>query len=181
MTWAEPASAPDDMNDRTKYNLGRAELPGSDPSADTPELLARRTHRLLRQIPGRHAPSTLAPRVLAELARRAQLAWYRRPWTDWPEVLRWFSTLLLAGVVAGVLRLVEGGWASSKASPTLTAVETVPVFLEAAETSGRALIGIIDAVPLTWWLVGGSGLLAITTGALGLGTAAWRIARSSNH
>lgn len=144
------------------------------------DLLADRAHRLLRQLPGRRAPANLAPRVLAELARRAQLIWYRRPWTDWPEVMRWLSTFVLAGTVAGTLRLLEGGWTATKTSPALASVQDVPVYLNAAETCSRSLLNLTQLVPTTWWLVGAAALGIVALSTLGLGTAAWRLARSSN-
>lgn len=171
------------MNERSEPLPGRPGRPSGggsvQPAAVDP--LADRTHRLLRQLPGRRAPATLAPRVLAELARRAQLIWYRRPWTDWPEALRWLSTLVLAATVAGTLRLLESGWTEAKSSPALAGVQDVPVYWNAAETCSRSLLSLVQLVPANWWLMTAAALGMVTLGTLGLGTAAWRLARSSNH
>jgi len=169
------------MNDERDQGRGLAGRPGTAPALRQTEtdLLAERAHRMLRQLPARRAPATLAPRVMAELARRAKLIWYRRPWTDWPELMRWLSTFLLAGIVAGTLRLIEGGWSATKASPSLAGVEDVPAFLSAAETCTRSLLTVAQSLPSTWWLVGGSAFGIIALGTLGLGTAAWRLVRSS--
>lgn len=174
------------MNDKLKQRTGPTggwESSGRTASgnAGAADALADRAHRVLRQLPGRRAPSTLAPRVISELARRAQLVWYKQPWTDWPESLRWLSTLLLAGVVAGGLRLIEGGWTATKTLPVLTAVHDLPVFLNAAETSMRSILSLLQALPPTWWMAVGCTLGILVAGTLGLGTAALRLVRSSTH
>ncbi len=145
------------------------------------DLLGGRAQNLLQQLPGRHAPATLAPRVLAELARRAQLVWYRRPWTEWPEPWRWVSTVLLGGLVATILTLLESGWETSKSSPSLTAVHEVPILLQAVESSGRAVLLGWHQLPQSWLLIGGCGITIVFAGTFGLGTAAWRLARSSTR
>jgi hypothetical protein len=145
--------------------------------------LAIRTERWLRQLPGRRAPSTLAPRVLAELARRARLAWYRRPWTDWPEHYRWFSLIVLATAVAGGTRLLETGSqvAVAKAPSRFSAVAEVPLYLEVAESGTRVLLGLAYSLPTLWWWTALGLIAGILAAALGLGAAAWRLVRSSIH
>ncbi|HWB99211.1 MAG TPA: hypothetical protein VG672_21025, partial [Bryobacteraceae bacterium] len=51
--------------------------------------------RLLRELPELNAPASLAPRVLAALARKTALPWYRQPWTAWPFYLRLAVFVLL--------------------------------------------------------------------------------------
>jgi hypothetical protein len=41
-------------------------------------------HRVLRELPPRRAPATLAPRVLREIERRRAQPWWRRGFTLWP-------------------------------------------------------------------------------------------------
>lgn len=41
--------------------------------------------RELRPLPAPHAPETLAPRVMAAIAARAALPWYRQTWFEWPR------------------------------------------------------------------------------------------------
>ncbi len=145
--------------------------------------LTMRTDQWLRQLPGRRAPATFVPQVLAELARRAQLAWYRRPWTDWPEAFRWLSMAGLGTAVAGALRLVEAGTqiVAAKAPPALTAVSEVPLLLQVAESTSRGVFGLVYSLPPMWQLTGVAVIGALVAGTLGLGTAAWRLVRSSAH
>lgn len=172
------------MNDEKSQPMSpgepRVSSRAAGPAGGT-DALAARAHRVLRQIPGRRAPVTLAPRVLEEIARRAQLIWYRRPWTDWPESMRWLSSLVLAGVVAGSLQLIESGWTATKSTPAMSAVREVPSFVNAAETSARSLLSLSHALPVTWWIAGGFTLAIVGLGTLGLGTAAWRLAKSGNR
>ena len=145
--------------------------------------LVIRTDRWLRQLSGRRAPADFAPRILAELARRAQLAWYRRPWTDWPEILRWLSMLVLGAAVAGALRLLETGSqvAVAKAPPALIAAGDVPLYLQFAESTSRAVFSLLQSLPALWLMAGACVVGAVAAGTLGLGTAAWRLVRSSSH
>jgi hypothetical protein len=69
----------------------------------------QRLDRALRELPPLRAPSTLEARVLGELSRRKQLAWWRRSFGHWPLPARAaFLTLCLCltgvtclGVAAG--------------------------------------------------------------------------------
>lgn len=73
--------------------------------------LERLLDRTLRGLPVRRAPATLESRVLAELARRAALPWWRRSFVHWPQAARAvFASMCL--ILAG-LAFAAGGWAAS--------------------------------------------------------------------
>jgi hypothetical protein len=55
---------------------------------DNSDDLERFIDRTLRELPQRQAPRTLESRVLAELARRAALPWWRRHFMHWPLIAR---------------------------------------------------------------------------------------------
>jgi hypothetical protein len=61
---------------------------------DNSDDLERFVDQTLRELPQRQAPRTLESRVLAELARRAALPWWRRNFAQWPLLAR--VTFLLA-------------------------------------------------------------------------------------
>ena len=62
--------------------------------------------RELSKLPERQAPSTLIPRVLAQIQARARKHWWQRPWTNWPFSLQVASMpVLLASAAAAVLGL----------------------------------------------------------------------------
>jgi hypothetical protein len=55
-------------------------------------------HRILRSVPDRKAPSSLEQRVMAEIARRAALPWWRKSFAHWPGIVR--ALFLACGALA---------------------------------------------------------------------------------
>jgi hypothetical protein len=51
--------------------------------------------RELKALPQLSAPVTLLAKVMAAIAARLELPWYRRAWQTWPNNLRWSSLALL--------------------------------------------------------------------------------------
>ena len=74
--------------------------------------------RELKSLPPLHAPSNLAPRILAAIAARAEAPWYRRAWQTWPPALQGASLTVLLALFGA---LCFGGW---RISQTETVVET---------------------------------------------------------
>lgn len=79
--------------------------------AESERGLERSLGRILRDLPLRRAPATLQSRVLAELARRAALPWWRRSFAHWPRAAR--TAFVSMSAVLGGLALAGGGWAVS--------------------------------------------------------------------
>lgn len=59
-------------------------------------------NRLFRSLPNRAAPPSLEERVLAELARRASLPWWRRSYAAWPAPAR-AAFLIVSALAAGLI------------------------------------------------------------------------------
>jgi hypothetical protein len=76
-------------------------------NSNNPDRLEASIHRVLRGLPDRKAPAGLEARVLAEIATRASLPWWRRSFAHWPASVRagFFvvSGLAAALVVSGVI------------------------------------------------------------------------------
>ena len=72
---------------------------------DDPESLI---HRRLAELPPPRAPRTLAPRVMAQVRRQRESAWYGHPWIAWPRVWQVVSVGLLFGLCASAWHVVEG-------------------------------------------------------------------------
>ena len=68
----------------------------------SPEEIEKRIHQALLALPEIPAPPGLEERVLAELARRARLPWWRRSYAHWPVAVR-AGFLALSGAAAAVL------------------------------------------------------------------------------
>lgn len=59
-----------------------------DPNDFRDRHLGLAVNRMLRELPRRRAPAALESRVLAELARRAALPWWRLGFAHWPSAAR---------------------------------------------------------------------------------------------
>lgn len=141
--------------------------------------------QVLRQLPPRPTPPTLAPRVLAEVQRRRRLPWYRRPWRTWPRGPRLLSLPALALALVAVSQ-VEPSRARVAAAISWP-FDTVFQFLETIRTVADALRILTESLLMALGHASPAMLTALGVavamawlGTLGLGTAAWRLARL-NH
>lgn len=66
------------------------------------DTLGHGIHRLLRSQPDRVAPASLEARVLAEVARRAALPWWRQPFARWPLAAR-AAFMVVSAAIAAVM------------------------------------------------------------------------------
>jgi len=125
-------------------------------------------HRVLRALPDQRAPLTLEARVLAALAERAALPWWRRSYAGWPLAVRvgffLLSGLLAAGLIFGVAQIpvwLDAGAAMSRWQLIYNSLFEV----------GGTLFGSIP----TTYLYGGLAVLAGCYLTLaGIGAAAYR-------
>jgi len=133
---------------------------------------------VLRGLPDRKAPSGFEARVLAELARRAALPWWRRSFSHWPSAVR--AGFYLGSALAAYL-LVRGLFAfgsSQSAHQLAGGLSTSFAWLVLArdvlaslDRTARLLLSAIN--PL--WLYGAAALIAACYAALGaIGAAAYR-------
>ncbi|MEY2881497.1 MAG: hypothetical protein RLZZ15_3877 [Verrucomicrobiota bacterium] len=143
------------------------------PSPDPRENLEHALHRALRALPPRRAPHTLSVRVLAELARRAALPWWRQSYAHWPAAMRAAFFLLSAAaaalVVAGSVALFRG----ADATVASAALAYQPALEFVASLAGSAA-AIYEAIPRLW-LAGAFALVVAAYAALvGVGAVAYR-------
>ena len=133
-------------------------------------------HTLLRRMPDRRAPSGLEGRVLAEIARRAALPWWRKSFAHWPASMRlvFVAGSALAGFAA-VTGLVALG-SSPGAHQLDNAVSNSFAWLILARDVVSSFDGrvrqLISAVP-PLWLYGGVAAVAVgyaTLAAIGAAT-----------
>ena len=149
---------------------------------DPKDPLAAWADQALRQLPARRAPATLAPRVLAAMARQKSQAWHQRPWLDWPRHFQLLSFALFAGLVgAAVWFLAPHADAVSLANAKETfaqaeGVRTVSTAVDVLSTLGSAMVLVLRSAHL-WVIASVCGVLAILwCSCVGLGTACWRLA-----
>lgn len=128
------------------------------------EKLERLVSQVLREQPPRRAPASLESRVLAELAARARLPWWRRGVASWPAAVRipviagcavcaplvWILTLWLAG------HLVTLATHPDVAGPVATVWDTG----RTVAALGAVAAHIVQSIPRVWLL---GGMLATAT------------------
>jgi hypothetical protein len=132
-------------------------------------------HQLLHNLPDRPAPATLEARVMATIAARESLVWWKRPFMQWPAFWRGLflviSVLIAVAGVTGFLILHRQGsghfLAAIHFGPWLETVTLGRAFV----TIGHALHIVGDAlpslVPRDWILAGAAAYAAVLLMILG--------------
>jgi hypothetical protein len=133
-------------------------------------------HRVLRGLPDRKAPSGLETRVLAELARRAALPWWKKSFAHWPSAVRIsffvLSALAAAALVVGLFVLGNSPLAHATVGGISSSFGWFVVARDIAVAAGDKVRMLLASVP-PFWLYGASALLAIgfaSVAALGAAT-----------
>lgn len=135
-------------------------------------------------MPDRRAPSSLEARVLAELARRAALPWWRKSFAHWPAAVRALffggSAVAAAVLVSGLLLVVRhpGAVGLAGVPEPFAWLRAARDFVASADSSVRL---VFAAVPRAW-IYGAAGLLAACYAALGaIGATAYRAISFARH
>lgn len=106
------------------------------------QLLEAAIDRELKALPPHRAPATLAPRVLAALARRAPRPWYRRAWQTWPWPLQVTSLAVLCAAFTG---LCLTAWQLPKLPPMASASRAIGGWLSSLEVFWSAAAALAAA------------------------------------
>ena len=139
-----------------------------------PDPLESLVSRTLRAQPLRRAPQNLESRVLAELARRAALPWWKQSYQHWPAAVRGsffvLSALTVAALAIGALVLTRAATSPQLAAHFTGVALAFNVFATLAE---KAFVLWRSIPPL--WLYGSLALIAASYAALvTAGTATYR-------
>jgi hypothetical protein len=138
------------------------------PEPGSTEALERRVHGLVHNLPLRRAPASLEAAVLAEIARRAALPWWRLSFAQWPAGARIVFVLVCLALV--VLTLLAGGLHQFGAVP-LAFVQGVANGVSAALGFAAIFVRLIPSPWLYAGLLVGALLYALL---FGLGAFAYR-------
>ena len=140
--------------------------------------LERLIHRTLRELPSRKAPATLEERVMAEIARRAALPWYRQSFAHWPIAVRAVFVLGCAATVGAIWSATLWAAGGFEVAQLRVALASQLGWIESARALAGAVASFCEIVlrniPALWLY----GTLTVA-GALyatffGLGAAAYR-------
>ncbi len=141
-----------------------------------PEKLERLIHQTLRALPDRRAPHTLEARVLAAVAARMALPWWRQAFTAWPLAARAIFVLVSTAAAAGlVFAVMTGSDGLPTVAPALARLQAPFVQLNAIGAALSDFCGaVMRAIP-PLWLYGSLAVMAMLYTALfGLSAAAYR-------
>jgi hypothetical protein len=125
-------------------------------------------HRVLRSVPDRRAPAGLQARVLAEIARRQALPWWRKSFAHWPAAIRALffagSAVAAAAVASGLLYVTRGpGAGVAGAAESFAWVGAVWDYVASADSSIRHVYAAIPRL----WLYGAVALVGSLYALLG--------------
>lgn len=127
-----------------------------------PNELERLISRVLNDQPLREAPRTLSERVMAELAYRASLPWWRKSFTHWPWAARIAFVLVSFGFVKLALTLTTHAAASTAGASAMAGAAAPVTWLEnllgVAAFCQQLLATITHAIPALY-LYGAMGLI----------------------
>jgi hypothetical protein len=136
--------------------------------------------RELKRLPDLSAPATLIPRVMAALAARAEVRWYRRPWQNWPMAWRLASFAVLMALLGGIC---FGNWHAVQLASQAPGLQQVGVLTSSLSTAHSALSAVAAAGALAVRQLGTTVFLATCLAVVlsyvlcvGLGTLCVRLA-----
>jgi hypothetical protein len=132
-------------------------------------------HRALRDLPDITAPRSLEERVLAGIAARAALPWWRQSAAAWPQPARIALVATCLAAAAGLTQLMTTGIRDGAAAARGAEAWLAPVSdsWAALHIAANALSGTVALVPPVW-LFGLAATAALSAALLGGGIAAYR-------
>jgi hypothetical protein len=140
----------------------------------SPEEFEQIIHRTLRSLPDRRAPRSLEHRVMAAIAARAALPWWKQSFARWPLAAR--AGFLLASVAA-LLLVTFGSTAvdtAALASRTSLRFGWLGVLRDAAAGTVDFAAIVFHAIPPLWLYGSVAALAALYLALFGLGATAYR-------
>lgn len=137
-----------------------------------------RIGRLLRQLPDRRAPAGLEARVLAEIARRAALPWWRTSFTHWPAAARvsfyGISAIAAALLVDAIFVLGHSPEAHAVTGTVSHSFTWLALVRDVAVMGRDRVLSIVSYIPAVWLYTIGAGLAVSYAALAGLGAATYR-------
>jgi hypothetical protein len=145
---------------------------------DTPEQreLEKFIDLQLKKLPEREAPENLVTNVLAAIAAREGLPWWKQPFTSWP---RNTQALLFAALSLAFAAVVYAASHPAEALSTGAIGQRVSAFAwigRAFETFGNVTLLVVRALPWQWLVAFLVVCLAMYAACVATGFALYRVA-----
>jgi hypothetical protein len=140
--------------------------------------LERQIHRRLRELPDLPAPSTLLPRVMAQVRLRVEQPWWRRPLAAWPK--RW-QVVLVLGLLSllGLVGWLQWAWefdlGAVLAAGSDALIDRLGWLARASLTFLGGMALALRAGLANYWAYALGFLLVMYVGCVGIGTACVRL------
>ena len=152
------------------------------PSSEKPDALERTIREAVRGLPPRSAPRALERRVLAEIARRAALPWWRKSFAHWPMGARAVFILACTGLVKATLMGVVWLMSGFDATAFKTAFAEPYAWMQKVVTVVSAVSGsfeiVLRNIPSLWLYAGLVMFAAMYATLFGIGAAAYKAIHS---
>jgi len=134
-------------------------------------------------VPDRRAPAGLQARVLAEIARREALPWWRKSFAHWPAAIRALffggSAVAAALMASGIIYVMRGSGASvAGAAESFAWIRAASDFLSSVDSSIHLVYAAIPRI----WLYGAVALVGSLYALLGaISATAYRAISFARH
>jgi len=130
-------------------------------------------HQNLSRLPERRAPRSLERRVMAAIAARQALPWYRQSFTHWPATAR--AAFLGTGVLVVAAIIAFGGSTPAPISEAVSETQGRLDLLSSVASSLRNSADILVGRIPTLWIYGVLAVLGTAYATLfGIGATAYR-------
>lgn len=138
-------------------------------------------HQALRSLPGRRAPGSLLPGVLAIVRAEAALPWWQRSFRAWPLWARLAVPAGVAGLTGAAVAVASIGSATVSGALPERPLESVAWVGRTASALHGALSALVGSAPTAWSIAGvvllvGAGIAALL--AVASGTVIARLANA---
>lgn len=143
---------------------------------DNRDELERRIDDALRDLGQRRAPGTLESRVLAELARRAALPWWRKHFAHWPVAAR--AAFLIASGGSVQLAIVAAMWVFARVHVLGVSTAATSWLRSAGQLTSSMFnlsVSLVGLIPQRWLYAGAAVCMLLYGTLLGLGAVSYRL------
>jgi hypothetical protein len=135
--------------------------------------------KTLGDLPPRRAPVALEERVLAEIARRAAMPWWRKSYAHWPLVARCAFLLgsgaVLKGVIMAAVWVLVGFETASYHEAFASSFPWINTISALAGSLVEYLGAVLAAIPRFWLYAGVICVTAMYATLFGVGAFAYRV------